>query len=233
MLGNNLSQLGVDAAQLDATMDTWSGVVYWMPTTGEYGVGFGDFDDHVEIATRVGLHYTYSTENRQSQPGLDAPENSQIRISDGHIVFTPFLFGPTISIIDVTYHMMSVDIGAKRSGFALEGEFYWRLVDHIEGNDVDQLTFDELRDTGFQLQASAMVTPQKLQVYLSGSKVFGEYGDPWDARAGVNLYPWRNRSVRWNNEFIYLERSPVGALSLPYVVGGDGLVFDSNFEVNF
>jgi hypothetical protein len=48
----------------------------------------------------------------------------------------------------------------------------------------------------------------------------------------VNFHPWKNRVVRWNNEFMYLRTSPVGALSLPYPVGGKGPVFSSNFEVN-
>ena len=236
MLGDNLSQLGVDAGQMDDTFDTWSGAIAWMPTTGEYGTGaggFGDFENHEKLATRLGLHFTYSTEHRQSQPGTEDPENSQIRISDGNVVFTPGLFGTGINIIDVSFHMMSADAGVKYHGFALEGEYYTRWVNNLRGDNVDQLTFDELNDHGFQLQGSAMVKPQTLQVYVSGSKIFGEYGDPWDMRLGANWYPWENKCVRWNNEFIKLDRSPVGYLSVPFTVGGNGLVFSSNFEVNF
>ena len=92
---------------------------------------------------------------------------------------------------------------------------------------------DDLNDHGFQLQASAMVSPKQLQVYVSGSKVFGEYGDPSDTRVGVNVYPFKSQVVRWNFEYLHLRRSPVGGLSLPYVVGGNGPVFYSSFEVNF
>ena len=232
MLGDNLSQLGVDAGQLDNKLDTWSGELAWMPM-GDYGKGFGDYEHHENAVARVGAHFTYSTENRQNQPGEDAPENSQIRISDGNIVFTPGLFGPGINIIDVVYHMFSLDAGVKYRGFALEGEYYHRWVNGIRGDNVAQLAFDELKDDGFQLQASVMVKPETMQLYVSGSKIFGEYGDPSDARLGGNWYPWRNKSVRWNNEFMWLDHSPVGALSLPYVVGGNGLLFHSNLEVNF
>ena len=31
----------------------------------------------------MGLHYTYSVEDKQSQPGTDGIENSQIRLTDG------------------------------------------------------------------------------------------------------------------------------------------------------
>ena len=86
----------------------------------------------------------------------------------------------------------------------------------------------------FLLHVSTIkLKPEKVQAYVSGSKIFGEYGEPSDVRLGANLYPWKNQTVRWNNEFIWLEHSPVGALSLPYVVGGDGILFHSNLEVNF
>lgn len=90
-----------------------------------------------------------------------------------------------------------------------------------------------LHQVGFQLHGSAMVMPKTLQVYLSGSKVLGEYGDPSDTRVGVTWFPWRNQVVRWDNGFMYLRSSPVGTLSLPYRVGGRGPVFSSNFEVKF
>lgn len=235
MLGDNLSQLGVDAAQMDNTLDTWSGALVWMPTTKEFGGNwgsFGDFERHEKLATRLGVHYTYSTENRQNQPGTEAPENSQIRISDGNVVFTPGLFGTGINILDVTYHMAAVDAGAKYHGLSLDAEFFTRRVNHLRGDNVALLSFDGLNDNGFQVQGSAMLKPQVLQLYASGSKINGEYGDPWDVRLGANWYPWKNKSIRWNNEFIRLEHSPVGALSLPYTVGGNGLVFSSNFEIN-
>jgi hypothetical protein len=36
-----------------------------------------------------------------------------------------------------------------------------------------------------------------------------------------------------NNEFLYLYNSPVGYTSVPFVVGGKGLVFHSNLEMAF
>ncbi|MDH3994965.1 MAG: hypothetical protein OEV47_18745, partial [Gammaproteobacteria bacterium] len=71
MLGNNLSQLGVNANKLDDGLNTISSRIDWMPTTGEYGPlrGFDDFDEHTDLATLFGLAYTFSEEDRQSQPG--------------------------------------------------------------------------------------------------------------------------------------------------------------------
>ncbi len=38
---------------------------------------------------------------------------------------------------------------------------------------------------------------------------------------------------RWNVEYLDLNRSPVGASSLPYAVGMDGPVFHSSFMLWF
>ncbi len=118
MLANNLSQLGVDAGQLDSGLDALSTSLVWMPTTGEFGRGFGDFEPHKDVATRLGIHFTRSDENRQSQPNTEAIENSQIRLSDGNVIFTPGLFGPGIAITDARYQMVAADAAVKYAGFS-------------------------------------------------------------------------------------------------------------------
>jgi hypothetical protein len=235
MLGNNLSQLGIDAGQLDDGLNTWSGVLTWLPTTGEFGAagGYGDFETHDALASRLALHYTRSDENKQGQPSTEAPENSQIRLSDGNVVFNAGLFGPGIVVTDVRYQMASFDAGLKKGGFALEGDYYWRRVDDFRGPGTETLAFGHLTDQGFQVQASTMLQPQKLQLYASGSKIFGEYGNPWDTRLGLNYFPARTQAIRLNLEGIYVEGSPVGGLSLPLVVGATGPIFAANVEVNF
>lgn len=233
MLGNNLSQLGIDAGQLDNKLATFSSALVWMPTTGEYGRRgeFGDFDAHKSVATRLGAHFTYSDENYQGQPTNDSFENVQIRLSDGNSIFKPGLFGSGIRVTDADYQMISFDGGIKHGGYALEVEQYWRLIDRFRGAGTQSLS--SILDNGFQIQFSAMLAPESIQVYTSGSKVFGENGDPWDARLGLNWFPWKQQSMRWNFEFIQLYKSPVGGASLPYVVGGTGPLFHSNFMVSF
>lgn len=126
--------------------------------------------------------------------------------------------------------MSSLDGGLKYHGYSLEGETYWRWVNNFSGSGTDSLS--NLYDTGFQLQASAMLKPQTLQVYVGGSKIYGQYGNPWDSRLGFNWFPWKQESVRWNIEYIQLYKSPVG-LRLPYPVGGTGSIFHVNLEVAF
>jgi hypothetical protein len=231
MLGNNLSQMGINAAQLRNYPNTLSSAIVWMPTTGEFGPGFGDFDNHEKVATRLGFHFTRSPENRQEQPDTQAFQNTQLRLSDGSIIFTPNLFGPGIIVSDATYWMSSFDGGVKYHGYALEGEYYLRWINDFKGPGTTHLR--GLFDQGFQLQASTMVVPKTFQLYAGGSTIFGQYGTPWDTRIGANWFPWRNRVFRWNTEALYLFKSPVGYLALPYNVGSKGWVFHSNLELAF
>ena len=229
MIGNNLSTLGVSSAQLDNHFNTLATALVWEPTTGEFGRGFGDFEDHQQVATRLGLHYTRSTEDKQSQPNSDAFENTQIRLSDGTVIFTPFIFGPGVAVEQVRYQMSSLDAGIKYKGLALEGEYYVRKLDRFEGPGTGIVP--NQWDRGFQLQASAMIVPRTFQAYLAGSYVNGNYGYPWDVRAGVNWHPWHNRVFRWNTQVMYLNHSPVGYTSLTYNVGSKGVVFNTDFEL--
>ena len=231
MVGNNLSTLGVSAAQLDNGFNTVSTSLVWKPTTGEFGPGFGDFEGHEKLATRLGAHFSYSEESKQSQPNSEGFENTQIRLSDGSVVFTPNLFGPGITVNDVTYKMTSLDAGLKYRGFSLEGEYYLRWLNHFHGPGAEGLP--QRFDHGVQAQVSAMVIPKLLQVYSGGSTIFGQYGQPWDFRLGVNLHPFKNRVMRWNTEFLYLHKSAVGYTALPYPVGGNGAVFHTSWELAF
>jgi hypothetical protein len=239
MIANNLSTLGVSASQLDNNFDTQSYSLQWLPTTGEFGLygTFGDYDWHQKLATRFGLHYTRSTENRQSQPGTDGIENSQIRLTDGSVIFTPNLFSPTfggqpITVTDVLYRMVDADFGLKFKGMSLEGEFYWRKLSNFAGPGTDLLTKD-IDDDGFQMQASGMVVKDEVQVYAAGSEIRGDFGIGKDLRAGVNWYPLKKRGLRVNAEWMDLTHCPVGYSAVPYPVGGNGDVYHLNVEMNW
>jgi hypothetical protein len=231
MIGNNLSTLGVSAAQLNNGFNTVSTSLVWTPGTDNYGIGFGDFEDHERLATRLAGHFTRSDEDRQEQPNSDQFENTQIRLEDGSVIFVPNLFGPGISVNNLTYKMTAFDGGLKYHGFSLDGEYFLRWLDHFQGPGTSVLT--PIFSHGFQLQTSAMIVPKTLQAYLGGSTITGKYGHPWDFRAGLNYFPFHNKVVRWNNEFLYLYKSPVGYTAVPFALGGTGPVFASTLELAF
>jgi len=233
MIGNNLSTLGVSAAQMDNVFNTTSFMLQWLPTTGEFGLygTFGDYDQHEKLATRLGAHYTHSREDKQSQPGSNSIENSQIRLTDGNTIFTPDLFGPGITVEKVDYDMVSLDGGLKKNGFSLEAEYYWRFLGDYAGANIAGI--EDIDDHGFQVQASAMAVPKSLQVYAGGAAIRGVYGNASELRLGANFYPRKERGLRLNGEWIHLDNCPVGYTAVPYPVGGNGDVFHLSFELNF
>jgi len=233
MFANNLSTLGVSAAQLDNRIDTQSYSVQWLPTTGEFGLWgtFGDYDYHEKVATRLGAHLTHSVEEKQSQPGTEAIENTQIRLTDGSVIFTPNLFGAGITVNQVNYRMMSLDAGIKYRGLSAEGEYFRRWLNDFTGINTGGIA--DITDDGYQMQLSAMAIPKILQPYVSWSQIFGRYGDPSDFRVGGNWYFMGERGLRVNGEFIHANKSPVGYTAYPLPVGGNGNVFHINLEMNF
>jgi hypothetical protein len=233
MIANNLSILGVSASQIDNKLDTQSFMLQWLPTTGEFGLygTFGDFDDHQTLATRLGAHFTHSLEDKQSQPGTNAIENSQIRLTDGSVIFTSDLFGPGITVNSVDYRMMSLDAGVKYHGLSLEAEYYRRWLSDFTGLKTAGIA--NITDEGYQVQSSGMLIQKILQAYLSGSQIFGRYGDASEIRAGANWYFVKERGLRVNVEWIDLDHSPVGYTAVPYPVGGNGNLFHVNLELNF
>jgi len=225
---NNMSALGVSASQMAFGLDTYSGALYWMPTTGEFGpgFGFGDFEHHTDVATLFGVHFTHSREDAQSQPGTNTIENSQIRLSDGTVIFAPNAFGTGGQITKATYQMLDLDAGVKYRGWSLDGEYYFRWVKDLEV--VGSVPVTRLYDHGFQVLASTMLKPRLLQAYVMGSKVFGEFGDPWDIAFGLTYFPFERKQVRVNAEGLYMDRSAIGYTAVPYVVGGTGWVWSIN-----
>lgn len=233
MLGNNLSQLGVNASQLDDGLNTVSAALWWMPTTGEYGPGegLGDYEFHEDFATLFGVHFTRSREDAQGQPGTDGFENAQIRLSDGTLIFSadPFMTGAAVR--KATYQMAAANAGFKYRGWSLEAEYYYRWVDDFVATG--PIPVSELNDQGYQVQGSTMLIPKVLQAYVGYSKIEGEYGNPDDLSVGFNYFPMARKEVRFSVQGLYLDDSPVGYSSVPFAVGGNGWVFTTDIIAAF
>jgi hypothetical protein len=225
MAANNLSQLGVAANQMFGGIHAGTAYLRWMPTTGEFGplAGFGDYENHQKVATDLEVHYTYSRENAQEQPGTNQIENSQIRLSDGELLFAPNVFGTKYQINEATYQMFAGTAAVKYRGYALEGEFYSRWVNDFQATG--PLPYSNMYDTGIGLQASGMAIQKRLQLYATYSHIWGQFGDSDEFVTGMNWYPFGVKNFRLTPNAMLFNRSPVGYNGVPYVVGGTGWVF--------
>jgi hypothetical protein len=233
MIGNNLSGFGISATQLDAQINTYSAMLTWMPTTKEFGPleGFGDFEHHDKLATLFGTHFTWSREDAQSQPNQEAIENVQLRLSDGTNIFDAGVLADSAQIRRATYKLFTAEAGLKYKGMALEFEHFTRWLGNFK--TVGTVPRTSFFDQGFQLQGSAMLRPKLAQTYVSGSKILGQFGHPWDVAAGLNVFPLRERHLRINAQGLWLRRSPVGYSAVPFPLYGNGFVFSLDTELYF
>jgi hypothetical protein len=108
MLANNLSQLGVDAGPRQRTQHVQRRAA--LGARRRVRAGGSATSITTSAWSRASASTTDSDEDRQSQPGTEAPDNAQIRLADGNLVFTPGLFGVGINV-EVAYHMAAIDGG--------------------------------------------------------------------------------------------------------------------------
>lgn len=220
-VNTNLSQLGVTAAN-DSRDFAYSASLTWMPTTGEFGLrgGLADFEQHEQIATRFGASAARAREDRAAELGL-FPNATQIRLSDGVLVFEEGALAPGVTVQRTTYSVLSVDAGLKYRGFTLQGEYWVRWLTDFAANG--PLPLSEVVDHGFFVEAMYMAVPRILGLYATGTAVFDEFERfPWEVAGGVSVFPFRSRSWRLSLHLIYVDRSPTGSNFGFYTAGQTG-----------
>lgn len=229
-VGNNLSILGVKAANLKRHFSK-SGTLVWYPTTGEFGPrgGNGDFEHHEKLATRFGISYCHSRENRFNNVGTPSPDNTQVRLSDGLLFFEKDAFISGLTVVEANYDQTSVDLGLKYKGLALHTEFYYRTLSKIDAVDengfAQEITGPDevITDKGYTLQALYMLVPRKVCVYAIHSMLIDEYKrNPYEFGGGLNLYFTQSRSWRINVQATHIEKGASGGTFGLYTAGQTG-----------
>jgi hypothetical protein len=229
-INTNLSQLGVTASN-DTRDFAYSASVWTMPTTGEFGPrgGFGDLEDHEQLATRFGLSACMSHESRYA--ALDQPPNAtQIRLSDGVYPFEAGALADGVTVNRLAYEEMAFDAGFKYQGFSFQGEYYLRWLSDFEATG--PLPLDSIFDQGFMLEAMHMVVPKKLGIYAVTSYIMDDFErKPWEAGGGASFYPFGNRSWRLNLHAIHVEKSPAGSNFGYYTAGQTGTILSLGTDI--
>jgi hypothetical protein len=203
-----------------------------MPTTGEFGPrgGNGDFEHHDKLATRFGASYCHSRENRFNNVGTPSPDNTQVRLSDGTLFFETGSLAPNTTIVEANYDLLAVDLGFKYKGFALHSEFYYRTLSKFNVEGTVPINF--INDNGYTLQAMYMVVPKMVCVYGLNSMILDEFKrNPWEAGAGVNVYPLKSRSWRINLQGTHVYKSASGGTFGLYTSGQTGTTFTIGTDI--
>jgi len=223
MVGNNLSQLGIKAANLTRHMSKGVNLV-WMPTTGEFGPrgGNGDFEHHEKVATRFGVNFCHSRENRFNNIDTPSPDNTQVRMSDGLLFFEANALGTGITVAESNYDMLAFDAGLKYKGLAIHTELYNRTLSKFDYTGPAPAV-SSIHDIGYKAEVLYMAVPKILCVYGFTSGINDQFKrKPYEVGGGVNVYPYKTRSWRINAQAMYVYKSAAGGTFGLYTAGQTG-----------
>jgi hypothetical protein len=225
-VGNGLNTLNISANKIDTNL-MFSGSVWWEPL-GDYGPPgksrnmYDDYFASEKTRIRLGTAFTRSREDRFSNLDQSTPDNTSMYNSDGVLTFSTGAFAPGVTVDLATYEMWAIDGGVKRSGLAINGQYFFRRIDDFVANG--PLPVDFTYDHGFELSVSYFVSPKKLSVYGRGSRVFGQFGDSWEYAGGAKWYPVPTERMWVQAELMRVEKAPYSGAFTPYTSGLTGWV---------
>ena len=225
-LGNGLNTLNISANKIDPHL-LLSGSVWWEPlgAYSEPGKSRQMYDDYFaskKTRIRIGTSFTKSREDRFSDIDQSNPDNTSIYNSDGVLAFSTGAFAPGVTVQKALYKMWAIDGGLKKSGFSVNGQYYFRWLSDFEADG--PLPLASTFDHGFELSTGKFVVPQKLLLYVRGSKVFGQFANPYEYGGGFKWYFLPTERLWMTGEVMRVNKSPYSGAFTPYTAGMAGWI---------
>jgi len=225
-VGNGLNTLNISANKIDTNL-LLSGSTWWEPLGpySEPGKSRQMYDDYFaskKLRVRLGTSFTRSREDRFSEIDQSSPDNTSIYNSDGVLAFSTGAFAPGVTVQQALYKMWAIDGGLKKSGFSANGQYYFRWLSDFEADG--PLPVASTFDHGFELSAGQFVVPKRLVLYGRGSKVFGQFGDPYEYAGGLKWYLLPTERLWITGELMRVQGAPYGGAFTPYTAGMAGWV---------
>jgi hypothetical protein len=223
-VGNGLNTLSISANKIDTSLLT-AGSVWWEPlgAYSEAGKSRQMYDDYFasrKVRIRLGSSFTRSREDRFSNIDQSSPDNTSIYNSDGVLAFSTGAFAPGVTVQKATYRMWAIDGGLKYNGFSVNGQYYLRWLNDFEADGPLPLT--STFDHGFELSAGKFLIPKKLVLYARGSKVFGQFANPYEYAGGFKWYFLPTERVWMTGELMRVKGAPYSGAFTPYTAGMSG-----------
>ena len=223
-VGNGLNTLNISASKIDTHL-LLSGSTWWEPLGpyGEPGKSRNMYDDYFsskKTRVRIGSSYTRSREDRFSNLDQSSPENTSLYNSDGVLTFSTGAFAPGVTVDQATYRMWAIDGGLKRSGFSLNGQYFFRWLSDFEADG--PLPMKTTFDRGFEVTAGHFVIPRKVQLYARASRVEGQFGDSSEYGGGARWYFLPTERLWLNPELLKVDGAPYSGAFTPYTAGMNG-----------
>ncbi|HEU4390319.1 MAG TPA: hypothetical protein VFV34_21125, partial [Blastocatellia bacterium] len=225
-VGNGLNTLNITANKIDTNL-LFSGSTWWEPlgAYSEPGKSRQMYDDYFaskKARIRLGTSFTRSREDRFSNTDQSSPDNTSLYNSDGVLTFATGAFAPGVTVDKATYKMWAIDGGLKWNGFAINGQYFLRWLNNFEADG--PLPVASTFDHGFELSTGKFIVPKKLVLYARGSKVFGQFNNPYEYGGGAKWYFLPTERLWFTAEVLRVNRSPYSGAFTPYTAGMNGWV---------
>ena len=211
------------------TSMAFAGNTWWEPWA-PFGIGMGDMEHHEDLAIRFGTSGVYAPTYSRIIPDLN-PENTIVRLSDGTPLATTGVLGAGTKVDSFLYNLATVDAGLKYQGWAVNFEYYFRLLDSFKGTG----PFDRssIFDQGGMAYLSWCFVPRTYEVYARSSVVTGPFGTGQEYGGGLNAYIRRSRQARLTLEALHMNRNPANNILYPYRAGYTGTAIQTQLIVAF
>ena len=211
------------------TSMAWAGNAWWEPF-GPFGLGYSDMEHHDAPVIRLGTSGVYARTQAIIFPGLN-PEDTIVRLSDGTPIAVPNALGPGTQLRQYGFHLATVDAGWKYRGWAVNVEYYFRLLDAFRGTG--SFSQSSLFDHGGLACVSWCFVPRHYEIYARSSALTGLYGTGQEYGGGFNWYVHRSRQARFTLEALAINKSPAQNILYPYRAGASGTAIQTQFQLLF
>ena len=211
------------------TSMAWAGNTWWEPL-GPFGLGYSDMESRDDAVVRYGISGTYARTQAIIFPGLN-PEDTIVRLSDGTPLALKDALGEGSTLNQYQFQLATVDAGWKYQGWAVNFEYYFRLLDGFVGTG----TFERssVYDHGGLGYVSWCFVPRTYEVYARSSALTGPYGTGQEYGGGFNWYVNESRQGRFTIEALTMNRNPAQNILYPYRAGYSGTAIQTQFMMAF
>jgi hypothetical protein len=193
----------------------------WDPTEpGKSRQMYDDYFASKKTRIRVGTSFTRSREDRFSATDQSSPDNTSIYNSDGVLAFSTGAFAPGVTVQQATYKMFAIDGGLKKNGFSVNGQYYFRWLGDFDADG--PLPLASTFDHGFEVSMGQFIVPKTLVLYARGSKVFGQFGSPYEYAGGLKWYLLPTERLWLTGELMRVHKAPYSEAFTPYTASITG-----------
>ena len=228
MVGNGLRTANLEAAEINDKF-AYAGTVYWDPW-GDFGGQLVDFECNQNLLARFGGSFTFGSQSDLAG-ALPLAESNFARLTDGTRLTLPGALAGGVTVSEFDASLLSIDAAAKWRGWSVNAEAFVRWLQSIEGDG--PLPHDELVQRGFYVEGGTFLIPSRLDVNVRYSQIDGFYGNAAEVAAGFNWYPLDTHQMKVSFDVSDIASSSLDNTTSEILVGDDGTLFRTQFQVEF